>query len=188
MTARRELGMSVSSPSFDFWSFHLQRMSTTRMAIHYPDPISRETNRFWNQMVVTGDSFLGVRLLSAESVRVIGLAALPRLHQPPSGFLTLSAAYAHPYLVALFHATSTPRILVFRAFPSAPAAVSLDTRCSLVVTPACWFTGEPVPLSALALPRPPRPSLAGHSPEIPSCTSVLRQTSSSSIIRLASND
>jgi hypothetical protein len=97
-------------------------------------------------MVVTGDSFLGVRFLSAESAGVIGLAALPRLHQPPSGFLTLSAAFAHPSLVALVHATSTHRILVFRAFPSAPAVVPLDTRCSLVVTPACWFRRcDPVP-------------------------------------------
>jgi hypothetical protein len=153
------------------WASILQSRSVTR------------TDRFQNQMGVTGDTFLGVRFLSAESARVIGLAALPRLHQPPSGFLTLSAVYAHPYLVALFHATSTLRILVFRAFPSAPAVVSLDTRCSLVVTPACWFprrTGSPsrplpsfVRLAHLRRGTAPRsrhapPSCARHRPRPPS--------------------
>jgi hypothetical protein len=61
---------------------------------------------------------------------------LPRLCRPLSGFLTLSAVFSHPDLVALFHATSALRILVFRAFPSPPAVMSLDIRCSLVVTPA----------------------------------------------------
>jgi hypothetical protein len=61
---------------------------------------------------------------------------LPRLYRPLSGFLTLSAVFSHSGLVALFHATSAPRILVFRAFPSPPAAISLDIRCSLVVSPA----------------------------------------------------
>jgi len=96
---------------------------------------------------VTFDSFLGVRLLSAESARVIGVAALPRLRHPPSGFLTLSAVFSHPNLVALFQATSTPRILVSRAFPSSPAVISLDIRCSPVVAPASRFnrrTGVPV--------------------------------------------
>jgi len=95
-------------------------------------------------MVVTRDSFLGVRFLSAESARVIGVAALPRLRHPPSRFCTLSAVFSHPNLVALFHATSTPRILVFRAFPSSPAAISFDIRCSPVVSPAPWSFRLPV--------------------------------------------
>jgi hypothetical protein len=58
---------------------------------------------------------------------------LPRLYRPLSGFLTLSAVFSHPSLVALFHATSAHRISVFRAFPSPPAVISLDIRCSPVV-------------------------------------------------------
>jgi hypothetical protein len=106
------------------WASILQKRSVTR------------TDRFQNQMVVTGDSFHGVRLLSAKSARVIGVTALPRLYRPLSGFLTVSAVFSHPSLVALFHATSAHRILVFRAFPSSPAVISLDIRCSLVVSPA----------------------------------------------------
>jgi len=130
-----------------------ERKSTTRMGAHSPEAISHEDGPFQNQMVVTGDSFPGVRFLSAESARVIGRAALPRLHHPPSGFRTLSAVFAHPNLVALFHATSTPRILVFRAFPSSPAAISLDIRCSLVVSPVSDRPRLPGFL------RPPLPSL-----------------------------
>lgn len=76
---------------------------------------------------------------------------LPRLCRPLSGFLTLSAVFSLPSLVALFHATSAPRISVFRAFPSSSAAISLDIRCSLVVSPAprCLrlpgFIGLPFP-------------------------------------------
>lgn len=71
---------------------------------------------------------------------------MPRLYRSLPGFLTLSATFSHLGLVALFHATSTHRILVFRAFPSPPAVVPLDTRCSLAVTPACWFPRcDPVP-------------------------------------------
>jgi len=81
------------------------------------------------------------------------VAALPRLRHPPTGFHTLPAAFSHPSLVALFHATSTHRILVFRAFPSTPAAISLDTRCSPVVTPAAWFHRLPdVPLGPCCSP------------------------------------
>jgi hypothetical protein len=117
-----------------------------REAFHHEDgPIPE-------QMVVTGDSFPGVRFLSAESARVIGLAALPRLRHPPSGFFTLSAVFSHPNLVALFHATSTPRILVFRAFPSSPAAISFDIRCSLVVRQPRVVTGEPVASLGPCLP------------------------------------
>lgn len=87
-------------------------------------------------MVVTSDPFPGVRFLSTESARVIGRTVLPRLYRPLSGFLTVSAVFSHPSLVALFHATSVHRISVFRAFPSSPAVISLDIRCSLAVPPA----------------------------------------------------
>lgn len=60
-------------------------------------------------------AFHGVRFLSAESAQVIQCAGLPHRHGPLSAFLTLSAVFSHLGLVALFHATSTPRISVFRA-------------------------------------------------------------------------
>jgi len=150
----------------------LQKRSVTR------------TDRFQNQMVVTGDSFPGVRFLSAESARMIGCTALPQQCHPLSGFLTLSAVCSHPDLVALFHATSAPRILVFRAFPSSPAAISFDIRCSLVVSPAPRSAGCPDFRFALAVLRLPRPSSVGNSAEILSCTSVLYRTSSWPTINL----
>jgi hypothetical protein len=121
----------------------------------FREPIHHEDGPIPEQMVDTRDSFHGVRFLSAESARVIGVAALPRLRLPPSGFFTLSAVFSHPNLVALFHATSTPRILVFRAFPSSPAAISFDIRCSPAVTPAPWSSGCPSFQFALALHHPP---------------------------------
>lgn len=87
-------------------------------------------------MEIIGDSFLGVRALSAKSARASLSAALPQLYHPLSGFRTLSAVCSRPRLVALFHATSAHRISVFRAFPSPSAAIPLGTRCSPVVTPA----------------------------------------------------
>jgi hypothetical protein len=127
------------------WASILQKRSVAR------------TDRFQNQMVVTGDSFPGVRLLSAESARVIGCTALPRLYDPLSGFLTVSAVFSHPSLVALFHATSAPRILVSRAFPSSPAVISLDIQCSLAVSPAPWNDRLP---GAPVCPCPPSPALS----------------------------
>jgi hypothetical protein len=130
-------------------------------------------------MVVTGDSFPGVRFLSAESARVIGRTVLPRLYRPLSGFRTVSAVFSHPSLVALFHATSAHRISVFRAFPSSPAVISLDILCSLAVSPAprsfqrAGHSSLPLPpvtrLSHLqwgAVPRSCRapPSCIGHHP------------------------
>jgi len=42
------------------------------MGINSPEPINPRTDRFQKQMVATGDSFLGVRFLSAKSARTIG--------------------------------------------------------------------------------------------------------------------
>jgi hypothetical protein len=58
---------------------------------------------------------------------------LPRRYRPLSEFLTPSAVCSRPGLVALFRATSAPRISTFRAFPSRSAVASLDARCSLAV-------------------------------------------------------
>lgn len=56
--------------------------------------------------------------ISSDDRRV----GLPHQHPPLSAFLTLSAAFSHRNLAALFRAASTPRILVFRALihPSQP--------------------------------------------------------------------
>jgi len=62
------------------WAPFVQKRSVTR------------ADRFQNQMVVTGDSFLGVRLLSAESARMMGYSvasAVPfalRVSHPLSDF------------------------------------------------------------------------------------------------------
>jgi hypothetical protein len=127
--------------------------------------------------VDANDSFHGVRFLSAESARVTGLAALPRLHRPPSGFRTLSAVFAHPGLVALFHATSTPRILVFRAFPSSPAVIPLGIRCSLAVSPASRYQELPPDPFCPCRPSRPLPFPDEELPEIQSRTSASWLTS-----------
>jgi hypothetical protein len=124
-------------------------------------------------MDITGDSFLGVRALSAKSARASLSTALPQLCHPLSGFRTLSAVYSRPGLVALFHATSAHRISVFRAFSSPSAVVSLDTRCSLVVAPALAFIDRlddrHVPLLSVPCSSP---SLVSSSSEILSRASV----------------
>jgi hypothetical protein len=127
-----------------FWSAASGTVSCTE---RQPDIHRRRTSGFrqeeitritpcQSQIGATSDSFLGVLVLSAKSARVIGRTALPPLHHPLSGFHTLSAVCSHPGLVTLFHATSAHRILVFRAFPSPSAVISLDIRCSPVVWPA----------------------------------------------------
>jgi hypothetical protein len=68
-------------------------------------------------------------------------AGLPHRHLPLSGFLTLSAVSSRPGLVALFHATSAPRVSVFRAFPVRPAVAPFGVLCSPAV-PASWGRPE----------------------------------------------
>jgi hypothetical protein len=69
----------------------------------------------------------------------------------------------------LFRATPAHRILAFRAFPTQPAATSLDAHCSLAVQSAPTFAGcparaiaptsvlfaEPTPRLSIFLPRYP---------------------------------
>jgi hypothetical protein len=137
-----------------------EQMSITRMGTIPPETISHEDGP-----IPEPDG--GHRgLLPWGSVPFGGISAsdrstaLPQLNRPLSGFLTLSAVFSHSSLVALFHATSAPRILVFRAFPSPPAAISLDIRCSLVVSPAnerfrrTGFTRRPY------LPSPALPTVS----------------------------
>jgi hypothetical protein len=69
-------------------------------------------------------------------------AGLPDRHLPPSGFLTLSTVSPHPGLVALFHATSAPGILAFRAFPTRSAVTPLGALGSLAVRLAPPLTSE----------------------------------------------
>lgn len=162
-------------------------MSTTRMGINPLETISHEDGP-------SPEPDGGHRqLLPWGSVPFSGISAgdrstaLPQLYRPLSGFLTVSAVFSHPNLVALFHATSAPRILVFRAFPSSSAAISLDIRCSLVVSPASWNCGCPSFHFAPAVRHPPLPSSVGNSAEILSRTSVLRQTSSLPTMQLSLN-
>jgi hypothetical protein len=61
-------------------------------------------------------------------------AGLPPRRLPPSGFLTLSAVFSCLGRVALFRATSAPRVSVFRAFPAPPAVAPLGALCSLAVS------------------------------------------------------
>jgi hypothetical protein len=68
-------------------------------------------------------------------------AGLPHRHLPLSGFLTLTAVSSRPGLVALFHATSAPRVSVFRALPVRSAVAPLGVLCSLAVPPS-WGRGE----------------------------------------------
>ena len=63
---------------------------------------------------------------------------MPRLYRSLSGFLTLSAIFSHPDLVALFHATSTPRISGLQSFS---LAVSRDiSRYPML---SCRFASGP---------------------------------------------
>lgn len=118
--------------------------STTRMGLMAPDSISGKTDRLQKLDACHR------RHLPWGSVPFGGFSsgdrctALPPLYRPLSGFHTLSAVYSLPDLVALFHATSVHRILVFRAFPSSSAGISFDIGCSLVVSPACRSFRFPV--------------------------------------------
>jgi hypothetical protein len=71
--------------------------------------------------------------------------------------------------VALFHATPAHRILAFRAFPTQPAAASLDARCSHVVESAPTFAGCPAPAIAPTSVHfaEPTPRLSKFQPEYP---------------------
>jgi len=139
-----------------------ERMSTTRMGINPPETISHEDGP--NPEPDGGHR----QPLPWGSVPFSGISAgdrstaLPQLYRPLSGFLTVSAVFSHPNLVALFHATSAPRILVFRAFPSSPAAISLDIRCSPVVSPAPWSCRLPVVPVCPCYPSPASPIFSGE--------------------------
>ena len=82
---------------------------------------------------------------------------LPRRYRPLSEFLTLSAVSSRLGLVALFRATSTPRILAFRALPAQPAVTPFGVRCSPVVSAGSGglerARASPSPLVVAALPH-----------------------------------
>lgn len=86
-------------------------------------------------------------------------SGLPRHCLPFSGFLTLSTVSSRLGRVVLFHTTSAPRILAFRAFPSQPAVTSFNVRYSRVVDPrvsiaACVVVHAPAPPDRpVSLPR-----------------------------------
>jgi len=73
MTVPRNTGWTRGSASYAFWSVHLTRCPPRGWAPILQKRSVTRTDRFQNQMVVTGDSFLGVRFLSTESDRVIGV-------------------------------------------------------------------------------------------------------------------
>lgn len=101
-------------PSGRFWVRRSEsRSGARRLPRGAWSPKARGQSRDTQQE--SDGAFLGVRLLSADSAQVIHCAGLPHRHGPLSAFLTLSAVFSHLGLVALFHATSTPRISVFRA-------------------------------------------------------------------------
>lgn len=98
---------------------------------------------------------------------------MPGRRLPPSGFLTLSTVFSHRTRVALFRATPAHRILAFRAFPTQPAAASLDARCSRAVESAPAFCELPrLDLCPrLRLPHQPNPAPAENPPK---CLSDIR--------------
>jgi hypothetical protein len=112
-------------------------MTITRMGIFLPEAISHEDGPTlepdgghrgllpWGSApfggISTGD---GLQRCLGCTVRSQGFSPSQRLS--PTWALRLCFT-PHPPL----------GFLVFRAFPSPPAAISLDIRCSPVVTPAC---------------------------------------------------
>lgn len=96
-------------PSGRFWDRRSEsRSGVRRLPRGAWSPKARGRSRDTQQE--SDGAFLGVRFLSAESAQVIQCAGLPLRHDPLSAFLTLSAAFSHLGLVALFHATSAHRI------------------------------------------------------------------------------
>jgi len=160
---------AFGSASHAFWSVHHRTMAISRVVIgsfsrvdQSEDGSIPEEDGGHRRLLPWGSAPFGG---SSSGDRV---AALPRLRHPPTGFLTLPAVFSHPGLVALFHATSTHRILVFRAFPSSSAAISLDIRCSPVVSPAIQFhrrTGFPF---GPCHPSFVSPTMNGEQPRAPS--------------------
>lgn len=146
------------------------------------------TDRFQNQMVVTGDSFLGVRLLSAESVRVSDLQRYLGCTNRPQGFSP--SRRRSPTRTSWLCFTPHPPIGFWSSEPFPPRQpwyLSIPAALLSLRQPAGFAGVTRFPLSALAFFRPPRPPSARCYPEVPSCSSVALRTSSSSTFRLASD-
>lgn len=154
------------------WASILQKRSVAR------------TDRFQNQMVVTGDSFLGVRFLSAESTRVIGvqryLGCTVRSHgfSPSQRFAPTRAWWPcfmpHP---PLGFWSSEPFPLHQPRYLSIPVALLPSRQRAGVAS-------YPVFPVALTFGLPLCPSSMECLAEVPVAHLRLRQTSASPVIRL----
>jgi len=157
-------------------------MSIARMVIcSFPESINPRTDRFQNQMVVTGDSFPGVRLLSAESAWVIGSQRYLGCAIRPQGFSP--SRRLSPTQASWLCFAPHPPIGFWSSERSPlrqPRYLSISVALLSFRQPS-GSTGEPVSPSAPAFHRPPRPSRMRYSPELPPRTSVARRTSSSSV-------
>jgi len=156
-------------------------MSIARMVIcSFPKSINPRTDRFQNQMVVTGDSFPGVRLLSAESARVIGSQRCLGCAIRPQGFSPSRRLSPTRALWLCFAPHPPIGFWSSELFPlRQPRYLSISDALVSFRQPS-GSTGEPVSPSAPAIHRPFRPSRMGYNPELPPRTPVSRQTSSSS--------
>jgi hypothetical protein len=160
-------------------------MSTTRMGINPPEAISHEDGPFQNQMVVTGNPSPGVRFLSAESARVIGVQRCLGCTVRSQGF-SPSQRFS-PTRTSWLCFTPHPPLGFWSSelFPRRqPRYLSISVAL-LSIRQRPGATGCPLFQFALAVRHPPRPSSVGSSPRILSRTSVLRQTSSFPTIQLS---
>jgi hypothetical protein len=132
---------SLSGPSI------LRAMSITRMGTDSPEPISHEDgpnpepDGGHQGLLPWGSVPFGGFSTDDGLQRCLGCTVRSRGFSPPQRFSPIRALWLcftpHPPL----------GFLVFRAFPSPPAVISLDIRCSLVVTPASerfQRTGSPL--------------------------------------------
>jgi len=135
------------------------------MAIYsHPESINPRTDRFQNQMVVTGDAFPGVRFLSAESARVIGSQCCLDCAIRPQGFSP--SRRLSPTRASWLCFAPHPPIGFWSSEPSPlrqPRYLSISVALLSFRQPF-GLTGEPVLPRALAFHRPPRPLRTRYHP------------------------
>lgn len=150
--------MSTRLAKIAFWSVHLTTMSITRMVIDSPETISHEDGPSpepdgdHRGLLPWGSVPFGGFSVDDGLQRCLGCTVRSRGFSPSQRFSPIHTLW-------LYFTPHPPLgFLVFRAFPSPPAAISFDIHCSPVVSPASerfQRTGTPpsplLPFTRLAL-------------------------------------
>lgn len=139
-------------------------------------------------MRVTGDTFLGVRFLSADSVREIGVQLCLRCTVRSQGF-TPSQRFT-PSRTSWLCFTPHPSIGFWSSelFPlRQPGYLSISVAL-LSFRQLAVVSGFPFTTVRPFRPSPASPIFHARSAELPSCTSVVRRTSALPATQLALNN